>query len=93
MEGTGTKSGVWLFNKPTDLSTCVSEECGHGKGGVVYATLVSDTLYPNGRTETGTSPGVWLLLVTGHGQCIDLGVADYAMENCTICGLTPQDPK
>jgi hypothetical protein len=21
------RSGVWLRNKPTDLSTCVSEEC------------------------------------------------------------------
>ena len=25
--GTGTRLGVWLRNKPTDLSACVSEEC------------------------------------------------------------------
>ena len=28
--GTGTRSGIWLRNRPTDLSVCVSEECGHG---------------------------------------------------------------
>ena len=37
--GTDTRPGVWLCNKPTDLSTCVSEECGHGDSGVVYSTL------------------------------------------------------
>ena len=42
--GTGTSPGVWLCNKPTDLSACVSEKCRHGKGGVVYATLLWDTL-------------------------------------------------
>ena len=26
--GTDTRPGVWLCNKPTDLSACVSEECG-----------------------------------------------------------------
>jgi hypothetical protein len=36
----GTRTGVWLRNKPTDLSACVSEECGHGEGGVVYDTLL-----------------------------------------------------
>ena len=38
----------------------MSEECGHEEGGGVYDTLLSYTLYPNGRTGTGTSPGVWL---------------------------------
>ena len=42
--GTGTRPGVWLCNKPTDLSACVNEERGHGEGGVAYATLLSDTL-------------------------------------------------
>jgi hypothetical protein len=39
--GTDTRSGIWLRNKPTDLSACVSEERGHGEGGVAYATLLS----------------------------------------------------
>ena len=39
---------------------CVSEERGYRKGGVVYDTLLSDTLHPNGRTGTDTSPGVRL---------------------------------
>ena len=38
----------------------MSEECGYGEGGVPYGTLLSDTLYPNGHTETDTSPGAWL---------------------------------
>ena len=57
---TGTRSGVWFHNKPTDLSACVSEEGGHGEGGVSYATLLSDTLKPNDHVGTGMSPGVWL---------------------------------
>ena len=35
---------VDLRKKPKDLSTSESEECGHGKGGGVYTTLIrSDT--------------------------------------------------
>ena len=34
--GTDTSPGVWLRNKPTDLSACVTEKRGHGEGGVVY---------------------------------------------------------
>ncbi len=30
------------------------------EGGGVYVPLLSDTIQPNGRTGTGTSPGVWL---------------------------------
>ena len=39
--GTDTRPGVWLHNKPTDLSVCVSEDRGYGEGGVVYVTLLS----------------------------------------------------
>ena len=39
---------------------CEREERGHGEGVCVCATLLSDTLYPNGHTETDTRPGVWL---------------------------------
>ena len=42
--GTDTRPGVWLPNKPTDLSACVIEECGHGEGGVPYVTLLSELL-------------------------------------------------
>ena len=35
--GTDTRPGVWLCNKPTDLSACVSEECGN-QGEVVKLT-------------------------------------------------------
>ena len=28
---TGTRTGVWLHNKPMDLSTSVSEERGYGE--------------------------------------------------------------
>ena len=44
LTGPDTSPGVWFRNKPTDLSVCVSEECGHGEGGVEYVTLLSDTL-------------------------------------------------
>ena len=50
-----------------DLSACVSEECGYEEGGDVYTNLMSDTLYPNGRSETGTRPGVWF-----HNKPMDL---------------------
>ena len=46
----------------------MSEERGHGENGVVYDTLLSDTLYPNGRTGTGTRPGVW-----SRNKPMDLG--------------------
>ena len=37
--------GVGLKKKPKDLSASEWEECGHGEGVVVYATLLkSDTL-------------------------------------------------
>ena len=42
-----------------DLSACVNEESGHEVCGGVCATLLSDTLCPNGHGGTGTSPGVW----------------------------------
>ena len=45
----------------------MSEERGHGEGGDVCSTLLSDTLHPNGRPGTGTSPGVWL-----HNKPTDL---------------------
>ena len=38
----------------------MSEERGHGEGGGACATLLSDTLQPNGRAGTGTRPEVWL---------------------------------
>ena len=38
----------------------MSEERGHGEGRGAYATVLSDTLQPNGRAGTGTRPGVWL---------------------------------
>ena len=36
--GTDTRPGLWLHNKPMDLSVNVSEECGHEEGGGVYTT-------------------------------------------------------
>ena len=33
---------------------------GEGSGEGAHATLLSETLQPNGREETGTRPGVWL---------------------------------
>ena len=43
-------------------SACVNEERGYGEGGVVYPTLLSYTLYPNGLTGTDTRPGFgWVL--------------------------------
>ena len=50
--GTGTRTGVWLYNKPTDLSACVIEKRGHGEGGVPYAT---DTLYQIHCSQTVAS--------------------------------------
>ena len=49
-------SGGWLCNEPMDLSTCVSEEGGHGEGVGVSATLLS--LQPNGREGTDRGLGV-----------------------------------
>ena len=77
---TGLRPGVWLSNKPKDLSAFVSEEHGHGKGGGMFVTVLSYTLYPNGRTGTGVRFGVWLCnkpkdlsaFVSeerGHGDC------------------------
>ena len=58
-----------------DLSVCVSEERGYGKGGGVYTTLSSDTLQSNGHTGTDTSTGVWLI-----NKPMDLSV--YVSEEC-----------
>ena len=57
--GTVTSPGVWLCNKPMDLSACVSEVRGHEEGGDVYGTLMSDTLHPNGRSGTDTRVWAW----------------------------------
>ena len=38
----------------------MNDERGHGESGCVCTTLLSDTLLPNDRLETGTRPGVWL---------------------------------
>ena len=37
--GTGTRTGVWFRNQPTDLSSCVSEERGHGEGGLITTMM------------------------------------------------------
>ena len=52
---------------------------------------LSDTRYPNGRTESGTRPGVWLyhkpmdLSASGHGkgggECTTL-MSDMLQSNC-----------
>ena len=38
--GTGTSPGLWLWNKPLDLSACMSEERWYGEGGGEYDTLM-----------------------------------------------------
>ena len=37
--------GVEIHKKPKDLSVSESEECGHGEGGGVYVTLISQIQY------------------------------------------------
>ncbi len=50
----GTRPGVGTRKTPKYLSASESEECGHGEGGGVYATLMqSDTLKPYGVLEEG----------------------------------------
>ena len=50
--------GVGLCTKPKDLSASESDECGHGEGGGVYATLCqSGTVQSYGRTKEGTRTG------------------------------------
>ncbi len=51
-----------------DLSGCFSEDRGHGESGGVCATLMSDTIQPNGHTGTGTRSGVWLRNKPTDGQ-------------------------
>ena len=48
--GTGTSPGVWLCNKPTDLSVCVIEERDH-EGGVVVK-LNSENRVSTGDVRT-----------------------------------------
>ena len=45
------------LQKPRNLSAHESEECEHGEGVGVYATLLqSDTVQPYGRAKAGTRP-------------------------------------
>ena len=86
--------GVELRKKPKDLSASEREECGHGKGVGVHATLLqSDTVQPYGRAKAGTRPvGVGLRKKTkdlstshreerGHGE----GVSTEIVNESALC--------
>ena len=42
--GTDTRPGVWLSNKPTDLSSCVIVDRRHGEDGCVCSSVVRYTI-------------------------------------------------